>query len=244
MKSTLIKAVTFDFWNTLVSVIDYTNGRINFLVDVLKKEGISVEKESVRLAYYSSMNYFYDVWKHQQRYITPAQRTDLTLEKLNIKLNDLLKQDIKKEFEEIILRAPPPLIYDADRVLQILHRGYKIGLICDSGMSPGKVLRSVLEKHNILNLFHCTIFSDEVGRTKPDSLIFEKALEGLKLKAPEVIHVGDLLETDVAGAKAIGMKAIWFKREDSPQKNHLDILPDHEINNLSQLLNLLAVFNQ
>ncbi|TET62984.1 MAG: hypothetical protein E3J47_02630 [Candidatus Stahlbacteria bacterium] len=41
-------------------------------------------------------------------------------------------------------------------------------------------------------------------------IVFSKALEKLKVRALETIHIGDLLETDIAGAKAVGMKTVWF----------------------------------
>ncbi|GAI01605.1 unnamed protein product, partial [marine sediment metagenome] len=62
--------------------------------------------------------------------------------------------------------------------------------------------------HNVLKYFCCTIFSDEIGRNKPNPIVFRQALKKLEVKATEAVHVGDLPETDIAGAKAVGMKTV------------------------------------
>jgi putative hydrolase of the HAD superfamily len=49
----------------------------------------------------------------------------------------------------------------------------------------------------------------------------------------ELIHVGDSLPNDVAGAQALGIKAIWLNRDRLP--NTTVIVPDAEIATLSEL---------
>jgi FMN phosphatase YigB (HAD superfamily) len=54
------------------------------------------------------------------------------------------------------------------------------------------------------------------------------------------LHVGDLFEADVIGAKAIGMKAVWFNVvARSYQKTGTKFVPDYEIQALSQLLEII-----
>jgi len=112
-------------------------------------------------------------------------------------------------------------------------------LICDSGMSPGRILRKVLESHNLLKYFNCTVFSDEMGCTKPNPIIFKKALKKLNAEPVEAIHIGDLLLTDIAGAKAVGMKAVWFNWKNELRRVGIDIQPDYEIHKLSELLHIV-----
>lgn len=50
--------------------------------------------------------------------------------------------------------------------------------------------------------------STVVGSTKPDRVIFEAALERAGATADEVVHVGDMLSTDVVGAQAMGITAV------------------------------------
>jgi putative hydrolase of the HAD superfamily len=54
------------------------------------------------------------------------------------------------------------------------------------------------------------IDSHVVGAAKPDRRIFEIALARAGTRASEVVHVGDMLSTDVAGASAAGIIPIHF----------------------------------
>jgi HAD superfamily hydrolase (TIGR01549 family) len=51
------------------------------------------------------------------------------------------------------------------------------------------------------------------GRVKPHPTIFQAALDALGVQAAEAVMVGDSLEEDVAGARALGMRAILIDRE-------------------------------
>lgn len=76
----------------------------------------------------------------------------------------------------------------------------------------------VLEQQ--LKLRHCgldslidlLITSEEVGAAKPDVRIFEAALSQLDMGAEHVVMIGDAWQTDIAGAKAAGIRPIWFNR--------------------------------
>lgn len=238
--SRILKAVTFDFWDTLAFATDYTNVRIDFLMNLLEKEGFSQEKALIKDAYLSAQKAFYNTWKYEQRYFSAQERTDIVLSELKITLPEELKHTITKEFEEIVLRVPPPIMHDAETVLKLLHERYKIGLICDSGMSPGNVLRRILKKQKLLMYFHSMVFSDEIGYTKPHAKIFGRALEKLQALPEEVVHIGDLLTTDIAGAQAYGMKAIWFNWKNDKKEKETNIVPDYEIKRLTELLPLFA----
>jgi HAD superfamily hydrolase (TIGR01549 family) len=54
------------------------------------------------------------------------------------------------------------------------------------------------------------VASEDVGVSKPDPRIFEIALERVGASAPEAVMVGDSWANDVAGAHAVGIRAIWF----------------------------------
>ena len=52
------------------------------------------------------------------------------------------------------------------------------------------------------------------GRVKPHPTIFQAALGQLGVEAGEAVMVGDSLEEDVEGARALGMRAILVDRDD------------------------------
>jgi HAD superfamily hydrolase (TIGR01549 family) len=52
------------------------------------------------------------------------------------------------------------------------------------------------------------------GRVKPHPTIFQAALARLGVEPEDTVMVGDSLEEDIAGARALGMRAILIDRED------------------------------
>jgi FMN phosphatase YigB (HAD superfamily) len=88
-----------------------------------------------------------------------------------------------------------------------------IGLICNTGRTPGFGLRRFLDRAGIAKCFDIMLFSDEIGIRKPNPEIFLKAAETMSVKPCEIVHVGDNLKSDVYGAKNAGFKAIHVSTE-------------------------------
>lgn len=55
--------------------------------------------------------------------------------------------------------------------------------------------------------------TDELGVVKPDPRPFVVALEKMGLKADQTLYVGDRVETDIVGAKNVGMRTCLVGRE-------------------------------
>lgn len=88
-----------------------------------------------------------------------------------------------------------------------------------------KHARVVVVSNNLLleqqeKLRHCgldryvdvLVVSEAVGVSKPHARIFEVALEEAGCRADEVVMVGDSWTNDIDGARALGIRAIWFNR--------------------------------
>jgi putative hydrolase of the HAD superfamily len=56
------------------------------------------------------------------------------------------------------------------------------------------------------------VISEEAGVAKPDPRIFEIAIGRLGRPLEETVMIGDAWATDVTGARAAGLRAIWFNR--------------------------------
>jgi putative hydrolase of the HAD superfamily len=61
-------------------------------------------------------------------------------------------------------------------------------------------------------LVDALVVSEEVGASKPDPAIFRAALERLDCRPDEAVMIGDSWPADVLGARAAGIRAIWFNR--------------------------------
>jgi putative hydrolase of the HAD superfamily len=62
------------------------------------------------------------------------------------------------------------------------------------------------------------VVSEEVGVAKPDPRIFEVALGRAGCRADEAVMVGDSWTNDIEGARAAGIRAVWFSRTGVPRR--------------------------
>jgi len=71
-------------------------------------------------------------------------------------------------------------------------------------------LKPILEDLGIAHMFDTVVVSAEVGVEKPNPMIYEAALDRLRLSPSQVVHVGDDRRNDVWGARDAGITAwLW-----------------------------------
>jgi putative hydrolase of the HAD superfamily len=116
-------------------------------------------------------------------------------------------------------------------------RGLKLGLVSNA-FDPGWLLRRDLADQGLADRLDVAVFSSEVGRRKPDPLIFERALAELGVSPERALFVGDTLAADVAGARTLGMttvQALWFRAD----RDDAGIEPDYEAFTPMDVLNVV-----
>ena len=102
------------------------------------------------------------------------------------------------------------LVPGAKEFLESLRaKGYRLFAASNSF---GHLQRSRLEAAGILHFFEDTYISMDIGYDKPDVRFYEAALRRCGLQAHEVLMIGDSMTTDVIGARAAGLDAIFFDR--------------------------------
>ncbi len=153
---------------------------------------------------------FTDLHMNQHRTLGPDDAVRIMAEELKIELPRGTIIDLADRFARGILNPPPPVIDGAITAVQAAAERFPIGIISDTGFSPGAYLRTVLRDHEILDRFQVLVFSDEVGVSKPQAAMFTRAAEGLGVLPSELLHIGDLEWTDIVGAKALGAKAALY----------------------------------
>jgi len=203
-----LKALTFDWWGTLYVHREARTRRLELLGEFVAGQGAAVSAQRLESAYQLAMAHYLEEWQAGRVFSTHQWLRcllgDLGLEALATGADDLCAG-----LEEAMLETPPRLVPGAAALLTDLHRaGVRLGLISDTGLTVGRVMRRILAQDGILSCFGALVFSDEIGVVKPHSLAFETALAQLGASAGEAAHVGDLPETDLAGARAVGMKAV------------------------------------
>lgn len=103
------------------------------------------------------------------------------------------------------------------------ERGYRLGTVTNRSLG-GAPFMAELRAHGMAELFETFAVSCDDGWLKPAPQLFQKALDELGVRPDEAVMVGDSLRADVAGAKALGMVAVW-KRPPRPVQEDTT-LPD------------------
>jgi len=120
--------------------------------------------------------------------------------------------------------------------LVTLKRQYKMGLV--TNFDDTDTVYKVLKREGIDYLFETVIISAEVGLRKPRGEIFHEACERLSIVPTEALFIGDSWESDVGGAKGVGMDAAWINMDGLPIPDH-GPSPDYMLADLTQIQKVL-----
>lgn len=215
----MIRAVTFDFWNTL-----YVEGpadqrrrrlRAEYAEGFFLGAGANV---ATRQLEYAFEILFRDL-EHSRLVNHAGLSAEETGRRLGRIVGVVLEAPEAVRLGELISAAgreePPVPAEGAREVLSALHGRVKLGLICDTGVTLGHDLYAVMEADGLAQLFDHFTFSDQTATTKPEARQFHHTLYRLGCRADEAVHVGDLEPTDIAGAKAVGMRAIRILHDEA-----------------------------
>lgn len=98
-----------------------------------------------------------------------------------------------------------------DAVRTLRARGHRLALVADCVPGTGRAsYDNVLAQHALGDCFDAIVTSDDAGADKPDARIFRLALGALGATPGAAAMVGNRLERDVAGARRLGIAAIWL----------------------------------
>jgi FMN phosphatase YigB (HAD superfamily) len=235
-----MKLITFDFWNTLFldqhEEIRHRK-RIGFALETFRKYKPTLEVEQVEVAFQSAHQRYLQQWDNRKAFTMNLHvRHLLAILDLEVGTDDF--ESVVDFFESVLLGHPPILINNAMDAVRFSCSKMKVGLISDTGYSPGRTLRKLLARHGLEDCFHAFSFSNETGLLKPHPQCFHKILDQLQIAPEEAAHIGDLEETDVSGAKQIGMKAIKYIGA-NPSSSR-ESIADHVIDDLADLRAILG----
>jgi putative hydrolase of the HAD superfamily len=211
--SRIVSAITFDFWNTLYSA---DNGamdlvrprRVEALRGLLNSVGAEPGEKELDRAYRSGFDAYMAAWtsgahfgaREQVHHILGVFGVTAPVESI---------AGTAREIEDASLLAPLQLLSGVKEAIPgLVQAGYRLGIISDTSLTPGRLLMHFLRADGLLHHFSAFTFSDATGYTKPDRRMFESTLAELGAHPVEAAHVGDTPRTDIAGAQAMGMLSI------------------------------------
>ncbi|SFC05547.1 putative hydrolase of the HAD superfamily [Halobiforma haloterrestris] len=92
-----------------------------------------------------------------------------------------------------------------------------------------------LERLGIADDIDLLLTSEEVGREKPDSVMYTLPLARLDRRASEAVMVGNSVASDVVGANAVGIETVLFNGDVGDEDLAGRRKPDHRIDTLEEL---------
>ena len=131
----------------------------------------------------------------------------------------------KHRFEDVALYP------DVISTFNVLAPHFKLGLLSNGNTYP--------ERCGLEGYFAFVVFSQDVQIEKPDRRIFEITAERAGCELAQMLHVGDSLENDVAGARNAGVHSVWLNREGIP--NDTETQPDYEVASLTEIPTILGL---
>jgi putative hydrolase of the HAD superfamily len=212
--------VTFDLWQTLIfddpeAYRERAQMRCEGLREVLSSRGLSLSLDALLEAHEESALQFEAIWRRNE-HVSTIDQIGLIVHTasgngIDLSRDSRVSKRLVRAYIEPLFAHPPRLNEDALVTLEGMRdRVRRVGLISNTGRSPGVALRELLQRLGILKFFDATVFSDEAGCRKPDKRIFDLATGELGAEQGNTIHIGDNPEADVWGAKQAGMRAVLF----------------------------------
>jgi len=102
-----------------------------------------------------------------------------------------------------------PILAAQETLLALGQLGLRLGVVSNSSFRS-HVIRHELAKHGLADPLSVVVASADYAVRKPNPLILEAAAGLLGVPASDIWFVGDRLDTDMAGARAAGLTAVWF----------------------------------
>ncbi len=126
---------------------------------------------------------------------------------------------------------------DAKRVLSRLASEHALGLLTD-----GRGGREKLDRLGLRDHFDAVMETHPIGRSKPDPAVFHRLLVALSVEPRNAVYVGDDPRVDFRGANTLGMGTVRLRRGRYTHLEPVDSAsePDHEIDELGELLDLVV----
>jgi putative hydrolase of the HAD superfamily len=249
-----LKAISFDLWETLLTDTPELSRRqerlrLERMERVLVERGFSHTAERIEQAYRQLWHRCYELYWSRDEDIDCRVQIEHFLEALGLDASTFDEPSLaalEDVYAGAAIEVLPSVVPGAHDVLAALRdRGYRIGLISNTGRTPGYALREILDRLGLAAAIDAMVFSNEHGACKPQPSIFATLRDALGVSYDEMMFVGDNLYVDVHGAQRLGITAVHFDPPTrgtaiAPPADHgLDIVPHATIRDLRELLEVV-----
>ena len=217
-----IKAIVFDAYGTLFDVNSATKKCKDKIGD--KWESFANFWRTTQLEYTwlrSLMKRHKDFWQVTEDSLDKSIKT--------FKIDSSMKSELLDLYKVL---SPYPEVKEVLKKLK--EKEYRLAIL--SNGTPA-LLNELVKNNNLENIFDNLFSVEEVEIYKPDPKVYDMPLKKYQIKAEEVAFLS-ANTWDVSGGGNYGYNAIWVNRNNNIFDN-LDYKPKNEINNLTQLLDVV-----
>jgi putative hydrolase of the HAD superfamily len=212
-------AVIFDLWQTLVPwQVDEANRFYDRMADA-----VGVERGRFREAWLAGR---------------PSREIGPIVDHLQRLLSDL---DVDGDLDGLLAlrrdwtkRSLVPRPDALDTLAELRRRGHRLGLISVCSQD----VPEVWDETPLAGMLDETVFSCDVGVSKPDPRIYEIACERLGVAPVECLFVGDGANDELPGAERAGMTALQLRAPGEALTPDGEAWPGPAIESLSEVLSI------
>ena len=209
----MIKAVFFDFYNTLVCFFPPLD---EIQQASCREVGLRVSKEGIRKGYTVA-----DEFMSRENADNPlAERSEEERGRFFAEYERLILQSAGLEVslrlaEEVwqVASYVPKDFRLFDEVLPALKSLKRRGIVLGGISNLRRDMDDLCKQLGLDPYLDFCVTSSEAGAEKPHPPIFLAALEKAHLSPDEAVHVGDQYQSDVQGARAVGITPVLLDRE-------------------------------
>ncbi|MCE2612949.1 YjjG family noncanonical pyrimidine nucleotidase [Flavobacteriaceae bacterium D16] len=221
MYKDLVTDVFFDLDHTLW---DFEKNSALTFAKIFEESGLEVDLDRF-LEIYAPINLAY--WKlYREEKISKPDlryaRLRNTFDRLSMLVDDEIINTLSVQYIEH-LSTFNHLVPNTLAILDYLQPNYRLHIITNGFQ---EVQRKKLENASIAKYFEHVIDSETAGVKKPNPYIFDFSLEQAAVAPEKAIMIGDSLEADVLGARAVGLHTLHYNAHNDPSHEHGEIIDD------------------
>lgn len=225
-----IKAITFDFWGTLVNVDTSGETAMRDLLGSVGLNGLDAREMYLRWNIATVRRYRSNRWRPYVEWAALGLRD--VLDPLGVEFNEVEARLHAEAFLSTMTAVAKPHP-EAPAIVSALKNHY-----------PLMPITNMDDRYFELNPFKAEfeqfLTAQQAGAYKPSAIIFARAIERLGVDAGNVLHVSQSQFADLEGAMPMGMKVAWINRGHE-KRGQFTPEPLYELNDLDGLAAVLSL---
>lgn len=218
-----ITDIFFDLDHTLW---DFEKNSAFTFQKIFKEQSIKLKLDEFLAVYVPANLRFWKMYREEK--ITKSelryQRLKSVFDTLGYVIPDDLIHVLSEEYINY-LSSFNNLFPNAVEVLEYLKPNYNLHIITNGFQ---EIQEKKLRNSGIHGYFSEIIDSEMAGVKKPNPIIFKLALDRAKVEPHKSLMIGDSLEADIMGAKAVGLHTLHFNAHGEEEHHEAPIIYDLE----------------